>query len=281
MQKIWMLMSNERFFVYVIAGVCIWGILSKLLVQGRLFRLLKASEQIKTTKNRQLQTIRHHYENSLNMDLQVHNIHAFVDKYLLKLKCCGIPIRIFDSMTMEAALLSVAVGGLGIIHIIHRNSSEEMIFQILFAAIASCACLLSLENIFRIENSIERLQANLEDYLENDLRNRLGRPLVSRQNRGQTQAAASGETSGHPEGRVDRTQTVGEGRAFVRPQIRNELSADREQTDLQVFSREQDIQGAEEVPEYEVRSGATAGQEAAASQEAELVAQVLRNFFSS
>lgn len=265
MQKIWMMVSNQSFFVYIIAGVCIWGILSKLIVQGKMLRLLKASEQVKTTKNRLVQTIRHHYENSLNMDLQVHNIHAFVDKYLLKLKCCGIPIRIFDSMTMEAALLSVAAGGVGVINTIHKGYGEAVVFQILFATIASCACLLSFENIFRIENSIDRLQANLEDYLENDLKNRLGRPLVSRQSREQSQAAVTREMPEHgKEGMVDRTQTVGEGRASVRPRT-NDKAAEE----------------AVELPEYVVRQEASAGQEAAASQEAELVAQVLRNFFSS
>ena len=46
MQKIWMMVSNQSFFVYIIAGVCIWGILSKLIVQGKMLRLLKASEQV-------------------------------------------------------------------------------------------------------------------------------------------------------------------------------------------------------------------------------------------
>ena len=66
MQKIWMLFENQSLFVYVIAGVCLWGVLSKLILQGRLHRLLKASETMASTTQRQLRTMRNHYENNLN-----------------------------------------------------------------------------------------------------------------------------------------------------------------------------------------------------------------------
>lgn len=280
MQKLWMMLGEQSLFVYVIAGVCIWGVLSKLLLQGKLHRLVKESERMASTTKRQIRTIRNHYENSLNMDLQVHNIQAFVDKHLMKLRMCGIPIRIWDGMTLEAALLAVAAGGIGVINTIHKGYGEEVVFNILFATIISCACLLSLENIFRIENSIDRLQANIEDYLENNLKNRLGRPLVNRQNRSQRLAAVTTEVlseasnsseetvSAEPKGRVDRTQTVSGGRAESRP-------LDCDSTADATASAE----ACQDIPEYEVKE--LAEREAAAGREAEVVAQVLRNFFSS
>lgn len=283
MQELWMLLGNQSRFVYLIAGFCVIGVLSKLLLQGKLHRLLKASEKMATTTKRQIRTIRNHYENSLNMDLQVHNIQAFVDKHILKLRFCGIPIRIWDGITLEAALLSVAAGGVGIINAIHRSYGEAVVFNILFATIISCACLLSLENIFRIENSIDRLQANIEDYLENNLKNRFGRPLVSRRDRAQQMAAVTTEVSSREQasseeaastaekGRVDRTQTASGGRADSRP------GQDMAGSGTEKDSRKDS--GYVDVPEYEMRS--LAEREAAAGREAEVVAQVLRNFFSS
>lgn len=272
MQKIWMFLENQNVFVYVIAGVCIWGILSKLFVQGKLGRLLSASEKMGTTTQRQLRTLRNHYENSLHMDLQVHNIHAFVDKHLMKLKLCGIPIRIWDSMTIEAALLVVATGGIGIVNVIHEGLDEQMLFRILLATIISCACLLSVENIFRVENSYDRLQANIEDYLENNLKNRLGRPLVSRQTRSQRQAAVAMEdmgasyAGGQAESRPGESDTVAESRKAVR----SKKTADSSDSDEFAYA---------DIPEYEIREQSQ--REVAAGQEAEVVAQVLRNFFSS
>lgn len=257
MKELWTILQQQSLFVYVIAGVCFFGVLSKLLVRGKLHRLLKASENMASTTHRQMRTLRNHYENSLHMDLQVHNIQAFVDKHLLKLRFCGLPIRIWDSMTIEAALLTVATGGIGIINAIHQNYGEEVVFSILFAMIISCACLISVENIFRIENSYDRLQANIEDYLENNLRNRLGRPLVSRQARSQRQAAATTEDSG---------ETLSEGRADTRPEEEKISSSN------------------DDIPEYKMREISereVSEREIAAGQEAEVVAQVLRNFFSS
>ena len=277
MQKLWMMLGEQSLFVYVVAGIGILGILSKLLLQGKLHRLVKESERMASTTKRQIRTIRNHYENSLNMDLQVHNIQAFVDKHLLKLRMCGIPIRIWDGMTLEAALLAVAAGGIGVINTIHKGYGEDVVFNILFVTIISCACLLSMENIFRIENSIDRLQANIEDYLENNLKNRLGRPLVNRQNRSQRLAAVTTEVSPEvsnsseetastvPKGRVERTQTASGGRAESRPLARDS------RTDKD-FSEED----YNDIPEYEMK--AMAEREAAAGREAEVVAQVLRNF---
>lgn len=254
MEKIWLVMENQSLFVYVIAGVCFVGVLSKLLLQGKLHRLIKASEKMVSTTHRQMRMIRNHYENSLHMDLQVHNIQAFVDKYLLNLRILGVPIRIWDSMVIEAAILSIATGGIGIINTIHKGYGDEVVFSILFATILSCACLLSIENIFRIENSYDRLQANIEDYLENNLKNRLGEPLVSRETRSQRLAAAM---------RGEATETLSGGREEPRPVEREEMEA----------------ASTLEIPEYEVRE--VSEREVVSGQEAEVVAQVLRNFFSN
>lgn len=304
MQKIWLLIENQSTFVYVIAGLCFFGVFTKLLLQGKLHRLLKASENMSSTKERQIRTIRNHYENNLNMDLQVHRIRAFIEKYILKLKYGGIPIRIWDAVALEAAMLSVAAGGIGIINAIHRNYGEQVIAEILVATILSCAVLLTIENLFRIENFYERIEANMEDYLENNLRNRLGRPLVSRQERSQRQrdqlVAVASEITNQgmkQEGRVNHTQTDTEGRGNPRPH-RNKSVKGTEDGVNENYKYE-------DIPEYEIRRKATrnfdkefnqsqesaghireSGQEEAAvgeedpANDAAVVAEVLRNFFS-
>jgi hypothetical protein len=284
MQKIWLLLENQSTFVYVIAGLCFVGILSKLLLQGKLHKLLKASEGMATTKERELRTIRNHYENSLNMDLQIHHIRAFVGKYIHKLKYGGIPIRIWDSLALETALLSLAAGGIGIINAMYRGYGGEVVADILVAAILACAILLSLENLFRMDAVIEQLEANVEDYLDNNLRNRVGQPLIDRQKREQRQR---------------------EQLAAVASEI---TTAGRKKRTGESHSRAtQD--GMEDIPEYEIRRKATrsyereVGQthstgpidetsrtedgldEIAASEEdseydASVITEVLRNFFS-
>lgn len=280
MQELWTIIRNQSLFVYVIAGIGFLGVLSKLILQAKMRSLIKASENLASTTKRQMRTIRNHYENSLNMDLQVHNIQAFVDKHLLRLRLFGIPLRIWDSLAIEAALLSVAIGGIGIVNTIYQGYGESIVFSILGTTIISCACLLSVENIFRIENSFDRLQANVEDYLENNLKNRLGRPLVNRQSRSQRMAAVttegtqgeerrSGEAGSMVQERRERTQTPSVGRADSRP---------LEETS---HSRESGSSRAESTNPSDYEEISKAEREAAAGQEAEVVAQVLRNFFSS
>ena len=282
MQRIWFIVENQSMFVYVIAGLTIIGVFAKLILQGKLHRLLKAAENMGTTKERQMRTIRNHYENSLNMDLQIYNIQAFVEKYILKLKYGGISIRVWDSAPLEMAMLCVATGGIGMIHAIHRGYGEQVIAEILIATIVSCVILLTLENLFRIETFYERMEVNIEDYLENNLKNRLGRPLIKRQERAMRKqdelvavASEIKDRAMKQEGWVDRTKTVDSGREGSRPQE------------------------GESIPEYEIRRKATrniqelaAGQEDAANDgakdtvndaanDAEVVAEVLRSFFSA
>lgn len=282
MQELWKIVENQSVFVYFITGICLVGVLSRLILQGSFHHLLKASENMASATGRQLREIRNHYENSLAVDRQVHNIHAYVDKYLLKLKLCGIPIRIWAGVTIESALLTVTCGGLGIINSIHKGYGEEVIFQILFAVLISCACLLSMENIFRIENSYDRLQANIEDYLENNLKNRLERPALSRQERQRrsyfaaepqlAEQAANMHKALRSEAAVRQSEAV---QAVSMAEVRQSGRAAVRQSEAAPAASMAEVQQADEAVEQ-----SAAGEEPGRT-EAELVAQVLRNFFSS
>lgn len=345
MQKIWLFVQNQSVFVYVIAGLAFFGVLTRLMLQGKLHRLLKASENMAMTKERNMKTIRNHYENNLNMDISVDHIEAFIEKYIFKLKYGGIPIHIWNSLTVECMILSVAVAFLGIIYAIHNSLPEEYIGQILIAVIIGCSVLLSAENYIRLEYFYERLEANIADYLDNNLKSRMGRPLIKRRERSRTAGQAAGQIAGQAaveqavgqtgvelqdpaiaqtvgqaaeqpaskvaavmqepataqtmeqlppsqndrliavaseianqlreqsyadtEGMVDRTKTGYEGRGSTRPATARE-----------VF----DPDVPEDIPEYEIRRKATAHDQIAAGQEdydAEIIAEVLRNFFSN
>lgn len=325
MQKIWLFIQNQSVFVYVIAGLAFFGVLTRLMLQGKLHRLLKASENMAMTKERNMKTIRNHYENNLNMDISVDHIESFIEKYILKLKYGGIPIHIWNSLTVECLILSVATAFIGIIYAIHNDYPEVYIGQILLAVILSCVVLLTMENAFRLEYYYDRLEANIADYLDNNLKSRFGRPLIKRRERAQAAGMTSGQAHSEDpaldmeqaqndrliavaseianqlsrqgyageEGMVDRTKTGYEGRGSTRPVPDPEDGGGTE---------------PEEIPEYEIRRKATrdivhgelandqiaAGMEDSGTYEttaklerseldrrdAEIIADVLRNFFS-
>ena len=200
MQKIWLFIQNQSVFVYVIAGLAFFGVLTRLMLQGKLHRLLKASENMAMTQERNMKTIRNHYENNLNMDISVDHIESFIEKYILKLKYGGIPIHIWNSLTVECLILSVATAFVGIIYAIHNDFPEVYIGQILLAVILSCVVLLTMENAFRLEYYYDRLEANIADYLDNNLKSRFGRPLIKRRERAQAAGMALGEIAGQAAG---------------------------------------------------------------------------------
>lgn len=355
MQKIWLFIQNQSVFVYVIAGLAFFGVLTRLMLQGKLHRLLKASENMAMTKERNMKTIRNHYENNLNMDISVDHIESFIEKYILKLKYGGIPIHIWNSLTVECLILSVATAFVGIIYAIHNDFPEVYIGQILLAVILSCVVLLTMENAFRLEYYYDRLEANIADYLDNNLKSRFGRPLIKRRERAQAVGTASGEIAGQAAGMasgeiagqaagitsgqewnpvqahsedsaLDMEQTKNDRLIAVASEIANQLSrqgyageegmVDRTKTGYEGRGSTrpapdpEELGGAEpeEIPEYEIRRKATrdivhgelandqiaAGMEDGSTYEptaklerseldrrdAEIIADVLRNFFS-
>ena len=134
---------------------------------------VKASSNMKTTGKKSMVNMKNQFEAIYEMNSKVHNMDAYVDKYLLKLKFIGITYNGWERLSFITAgvitILSLAAAFLG------YKSSENDIFyaEILFSYGITMTCLFMFHHIFKIKMKKQQIHIQLVDYLENYLANRL------------------------------------------------------------------------------------------------------------
>ncbi|MBE5953372.1 MAG: hypothetical protein E7257_04360 [Lachnospiraceae bacterium] len=129
--------------------------------------MIRASENMATTKKRSLRIMRQKYVNGRNLGINRGNGASFVEKNVRRLKWAGLPLEFWKRSGLVLVLSSIMLmaGSFLYYESRWRGSSEMVTF--LVHGIIVCAFLIVVENIFLINNKLEILKANIRDYLEN------------------------------------------------------------------------------------------------------------------
>lgn len=153
--------------VYILWGMGLLGLLLKIMSNTYLKGLVKASENMATTKRRSLRIIRQKYENGKSLGINNGNGQAYVEKNVRRLKFVAMPMEFWrKSGQALCCLVCMAMAGAFLYYDVSWRGSPDMI-NFLANGVMVCAFLLVLENIFLINNKLEILKANIRDFLEN------------------------------------------------------------------------------------------------------------------
>lgn len=153
--------------VYFLWGIGLLGLLVKMITSTYLKGMIKASENMATTKKRSLRTIRQKYENGRSLGINKGSGGAFVEKNVRSLKLGAIPLEAWRrSGQALCCLVMLTIGVTFLYHDASWRGSPEMASFLINAGIV-CAFLMFIENIFLVTNKMEILKANIRDYLEN------------------------------------------------------------------------------------------------------------------
>lgn len=173
---------------YVLWGIGAFGLLMKIFANTYLKGLLRASENMATTKRKFLRVMRQKYENGKSMGLRTGGGQAFVEKNVRSVKFIFLPIEIYSKLgRILLCPLCIVLGASFLIYDVSWRGSPGMLD--LFAnGIMVGAFLLMFENIFLINNKLEILKANIKDYFDNCMPKR---ELIRRQKISPETAAAT------------------------------------------------------------------------------------------
>lgn len=153
--------------VHILWGIGLLGLLIKMCVNFHMRSLIKASENMATTRKRSLRIMRQKYLNGRNLGINRGNGAAFVEKNVRRLKWAGLPLEFWKRSGIVFVLSSIMVMAGSFLYYESRwRGSPEMV-TFLANGIMVCAFLVVVENIFLINNKLEILKANIRDYLEN------------------------------------------------------------------------------------------------------------------
>lgn len=153
--------------VHILWAVGLLGLLIKMCVSIHMKSMIRASENMATTRRRSLRTMRQKYVNGRNLGINRGDGAAFVEKNIRRLKWAGLPLELWKRSGLLLMLSAVMVMAGGFLYYESRWRGSQDMITFLANGVLVCAFLVITENIFLINNKMEILKANIKDYLEN------------------------------------------------------------------------------------------------------------------
>ena len=166
---------EQSIFLYVIAATGICGIAAKLIMNGFLKGLVKGAGNMKSTKKKALVEIRKRYEELSYLDVSIRDTRSFVEKYIYKLKLGKSYISSWNSFCSNMMILAAGAGLIGTWWEYRTGSSVFTSAQIGMWGIVACGVMQMVYNIFNTRRKCKMLSAELVNYMNNSLANRLKR----------------------------------------------------------------------------------------------------------
>ena len=166
---------EQSIFLYVIAATGICGIAAKLIMNGFLKGLVKEVGSMKSTKKKALVEIRKRYEELSYLDVGIRDTRSFVEKYIYKLKFGKSYVSSWNSFCSNMMILAAGTGLIGTWWEYRTGSSVFASTQIGMWGIVACGVMQMVYNVFNTRRKCEMLSAELVNYMNNSLANRLKR----------------------------------------------------------------------------------------------------------
>lgn len=153
--------------IYILWGIGFFGLFLKLIAGTYLNGMLRASENMSTTKKRSLRIIRQKYENGRRLGINTGSGEAYAEKSIRRLRLIAMPLEFWckSGQVLALVICMVLAGGFLYYDVSWRGSPDMA--EYMANGVIVCAFLLALENIFLINNKVEMLKANVRDYIEN------------------------------------------------------------------------------------------------------------------
>ena len=158
---------EQSIFLYVIAATGICGIAAKLIMNGFLKGLVREVGSMKSTKKKALVEIRKRYEELSYLDVGIRDTRSFVEKYIYKLKLGKSYVSSWNSFCSNMMILAAGTGLIGTWWEYRTGSSVFASTQI--------GVMQMVYKVFNTRRKCEMLSAELVNYMNNSLANRLKR----------------------------------------------------------------------------------------------------------
>ena len=99
--------------LYVLAAICLLGIMTRGITRHLYKRLLKESTNLTLTKNKGLRELRQRAENTYRMNQGLRDCGAWVEHQLYDLKVMGMTLSGWSTLSMQWTWLCLLAGGAG------------------------------------------------------------------------------------------------------------------------------------------------------------------------
>lgn len=178
----------------VLAAIAMIGIVSKLITRSLYKRLLKETDNMAMTKNKNLKVLKQKLENAYRLNQNIVNTQAYLDKQLYGFKFMHISLETWNNLSLQMTILGLLAGGAGsFMSYWYRLDSY---YIVLYAAMGALGGLFLtfMDSSFNITGKQQKLETVLLEYVDNSVFVRAARDNSARETAGQARAAATAQS---------------------------------------------------------------------------------------
>ena len=164
---------ENNILIYIMAGLCGFGVLVKIFIQIIYKNLINASDNMANTKNKLMKLVKMKFEACYKLKIGVNNVDIFVDKYIYKYKFCGILLYTWENISGQILILCLLTGAVGAGLAVYYDCGRNAILSTFFIGLLTSALLIIFESFLNLPAKRNIIRINMKDYLENMFKVRL------------------------------------------------------------------------------------------------------------
>ncbi|MDF2609919.1 MAG: hypothetical protein K0R92_1393 [Lachnospiraceae bacterium] len=219
---------DQNLFIYIMLGLGALGIIVKLILQIKYALLVKASDNMGTSKNKLTQTMKMKFESCYKLKIGVNNVDIFVDKHVYRHKFCGLYLSTWENIGGQVLILNLLIGSISSILGLIYECGKQQILGTFSVGIIIGGMLIFIDGLINIPGKKQLIRINMKDYLENLYKVRLEHPEMFEQYKEQVEGEAGEQGLKRAPKALSRAE-----RAMLKSEARARLKQEKKYAKLQ------------------------------------------------
>ena len=161
--------------LYILAAICLAGIISRLVAGSFYKGLIKESVNMALTKNKYLRNLKQDAEDTYRINQGMNNTRVYLERQLYGLRVMGMSVRGLDNLSGQLTLLCFLAGGAAAFLSYWYRSDNYYI--VLYGTVGILTGMLTMlvDYGVNLEARRQQLLTCLQDYMENVMLPRMNR----------------------------------------------------------------------------------------------------------
>lgn len=153
------------------------GVLFQIAIGIIYQRLIQATDTVLGADSNLMKQCRMKFIQSYQLNGGVANVSVFVDKFLNRLRFCGMSIGFIRQLSKQLVMAGVLVAGFGVCKGIVEGERLSSLLPFYIIVLFGMYLFFSISSIVDVASRRKMLKVNLTDYLENHIAERLSRGM--------------------------------------------------------------------------------------------------------
>lgn len=157
------------------------GILYQVAIGVIYQKMIQATDTLSGTENKLLTQCKERFINCYKLNGGVANISVFVDKFINRIRVCGMSMNFMKHLSGQLMLAGVFVAGFGVCKGIIEGRRFVELLPFYIISLLGIYLYLSIMSIVDMPNRRKMLKTNITDYLENTVAQRLEHGIMEKE----------------------------------------------------------------------------------------------------